>query len=175
MIFRREIFRFPGAKTHADDSFRPRGRSALGVETKLFAISTVRAQLAPPMPLSSATTLMFAPVTDLNRAKAFYGEKLGLTLISETPFGLVFRAGTGELRLNRPPPPFKPQAFTIAGWGVTGISGVVMDLAHRGVVFLRVPEVPQDADLIWTAPNGDKVAWFKDPDGNILSVSQAAK
>ena len=67
---------------------------------------------------------------------------------------------------------FTPHPFTLLGWEVTGIEKEVAALAEAGVVFERYGFFEQDALGIWTAPNGDKVAWFKDPDGNTLSVSQ---
>ena len=69
-------------------------------------------------------------------------------------------------------PDFKPAKFTILGWQVSGIEDVVRALTEKGVRFERYDFFEQDALGIWAAPGGDKVAWFKDPDGNILSVSQ---
>ena len=69
-------------------------------------------------------------------------------------------------------PDFTPAPYTVMGWEVGDIGAVARWLAGRGVAFEKYPFV-QDRELgIWTTPNGDKVAWFKDPDGNVLSVSQ---
>lgn len=69
---------------------------------------------------------------------------------------------------------FTPAAFTILGWEVTEIEEKARDLAGRGIALLRFPFLQQDDDAVWTAPGGDKVLWFKDPDGNTLSLSQHA-
>jgi len=108
---------------------------------------------------------------DSSRAKAFYRDILGLLLISEDEYALVFDAhGTmlrvaivGEIVLA---------PYTVLGWQVNDIDATVRGLAAKGVKFERYPWMEQDEVGIWSAPSGAKVAWFKDPDGNLLSVSQ---
>jgi catechol 2,3-dioxygenase-like lactoylglutathione lyase family enzyme len=122
--------------------------------------------LAPFEPLA------FLPTIDTDRARRFYIETLGLTFLSEDPFALVVRAGSIDLRIVRMDS-FRPAPYTVFGWKVPSISDAVRDLASGGIIFERYPFLEQDANGIWTAPgNAAKVAWFKDPDGNILSVSQ---
>ena len=83
---------------------------------------------------------------------------------------LVVRAGETTIRVAKVPD-FTPHPFTVLGWEIRDIDGIVGWLAQRGVAFEKYPWV-QDKRGIWTTPGGDKVAWFKDPDGNVLSVSQ---
>jgi catechol 2,3-dioxygenase-like lactoylglutathione lyase family enzyme len=122
--------------------------------------------------LNSAKLVGFVPITDPQRARAFYQGLLGLEFISDDQFALVFRSGTNTLRLVKSKS-VTPAAYTIAGWEVAGIEQAVRNLIARGVEFEKYPWVKDEAGLgIWTAPGGDKVAWFKDPDGNVLSVSE---
>jgi len=114
----------------------------------------------------------FAPITDVDRAKEFYRDKLGLTLVEEQhPFALVFDANGTMLRLTMLKE-FKPFPFTILGWQVPDIVVVAKALATAGIQCERYGHFKQDEHGIWSAPGGAKVAWFKDPDGNVLSISQ---
>jgi predicted enzyme related to lactoylglutathione lyase len=113
----------------------------------------------------------FAPITDGEHAKAFYEGVLGLTFVADDGFALVFRSGTNMVRLAKMPE-VKPAQFTVMGWETTTIVDDVQALTAKGVVFTRYGFMEQDALGIWTAPGGDKVAWFTDPDGNVLSLSQ---
>jgi catechol 2,3-dioxygenase-like lactoylglutathione lyase family enzyme len=113
----------------------------------------------------------FAPITDGERAKAFYEGVLGLTFVADDGFALIFRSGTNMVRLAKMSE-VKPAQFTVMGWETTTIVDDVQALTAKGVSFLRYGFMEQDALSIWTAPGGDKVAWFTDPDGNVLSLSQ---
>ncbi len=122
--------------------------------------------------LSKYPIIGFITIVDVARAKEFYRDKLGLRLISEeAPYALVFDANGIMLRLGmgkeRPPVP-----GTVLGWQVPDASAAVSDLEQSGIRFERYDYLKQDAHGIWTAPTGAKVAWFKDPDGNILSISE---
>jgi catechol 2,3-dioxygenase-like lactoylglutathione lyase family enzyme len=122
--------------------------------------------------LATEKLIGFVPITDAARAKSFYAEKLGLKFVSEDSFAVVFDANGNMLRLTRMNE-VKPQAFTILGWQVSDIVGTVKRLHEAGVTFERLGNFMQQDELgIWAAPGGAKVAWFKDPDGNTLSVSQ---
>ncbi|HXJ91549.1 MAG TPA: VOC family protein [Terriglobia bacterium] len=121
--------------------------------------------------LGSAKLMTFVPTRDAPSAKAFYAAVLGLRLVSEDPFALVFDANGIMLRVTNVPE-FKPQAFTVLGWPVSNIESAVADLGPRGVNFEKYGFQGQDERGIWTAPGGAKIAWFKDPDGNVLSVTQ---
>jgi catechol 2,3-dioxygenase-like lactoylglutathione lyase family enzyme len=121
--------------------------------------------------LATAPVLTFVATTDAERARRFYQETLGLPLVEETPFACVFRAGETQLRVT-PVEGFTPQPFTVLGWGVDDMDAAVDALAAAGVPFNRYPWLQQDARGIWEAPDGDRVAWFVDPDGNTLSLTQ---
>jgi catechol 2,3-dioxygenase-like lactoylglutathione lyase family enzyme len=121
--------------------------------------------------LGSIDIVAFVPTRDAEKARAFYEGVLGLRFVKDDGFALVFDANGIMIRIAKAHE-FTPAQFTILGWQVTEIEKVVAALAAKGVQFERFGFFEQDALGIWTAPTGDKVAWFKDPDGNILSVSQ---
>ena len=124
--------------------------------------------------LSTNPIIGFIPTRDADRARAFYEGTLGLTFLADDGFALVFRSGANMIRIARAAE-FTPDPFTILGWEVADIVSEVTALTAKGVEFARYPFLPPDQvdDLgIWTTPTSDKVAWFQDPDGNTLSVSQ---
>ena len=121
--------------------------------------------------LGSHDIAAFVPTKDSQKARSFYEGVLGLRFIKDDGFALVLDANGIMLRVSKAPE-FKPAPFTILGWKVTDIEKVVASLQEKGVTFERFSFFQQDKLGIWTAPTGDKVAWFKDPDGNILSVSE---
>jgi catechol 2,3-dioxygenase-like lactoylglutathione lyase family enzyme len=121
--------------------------------------------------LESSHLVAFAASSDLQRARAFYEQVLGLSVTEQNDFACVLDANGTMLRITAVPE-VRQAGYTVLGWRVADISAVVRDLAARGVVFLHYDGVDQDGDGVWTAPGGDKVAWFSDPDGNILSLTQ---
>jgi catechol 2,3-dioxygenase-like lactoylglutathione lyase family enzyme len=121
--------------------------------------------------LGSTNIVAFVPIRDSGKARAFYEGVLGLRFVKDDGFALVFEANGIMVRAAKMKE-FTPAQFTILGWQVSDIEQVVRGLASRGVHFEIFGFFKQDELGIWTAPTGDKVAWFKDPDGNILSVSQ---
>ena len=125
--------------------------------------------------LGSADLIAFVPTRDPAKARKFYEKTLGLDFVSEDPFALVFNAHGTTLRVANVSSvkDFRPAPFTIVGWHVTNASDTVGDLQKKDVRFERFPGMDQDAQGIWQSPSGAKVAWFKDPDGNILSITQA--
>ena len=121
--------------------------------------------------LASGKMVGFVPTKDYDKARAFYEDKLEFEFVSLDQYALVMSVGGHRIRIARVPN-FTPLQGTILGWEVKNIETVVIWLRDRGVPSEKYPFV-QDRELgIWTTPNGDKVAWFKDPDGNVLSVSQ---
>ena len=108
---------------------------------------------------------------DYDQARAFYEGKLGFTFVALTPFALLMRAGENLIRVVKMAD-FVPLRSTVLGWEISDIEAVVGWLAERGVETEKYPWVADKERGIWTTPGGDKVAWFKDPDGNVLSVSQ---
>ena len=121
--------------------------------------------------LADAKVTAFLATTQGPRAAAFYGDTLQLRQKSDDEFALVFELHHVELRLQKVKE-FTPQPFTALGWQVRAIRTTVAALAARGVVFERFPGLLQDAQGIWAAPSGAQVAWFRDPDGNLLSVAE---
>jgi catechol 2,3-dioxygenase-like lactoylglutathione lyase family enzyme len=121
--------------------------------------------------LGTINIVAFVPTRDSGRARSFYEGVLGLRFVKDDGFALVLD-GNGIMVRVAKAPEFSPAPFTILGWQVTGIEKVVTGLRERGVQFERFGFLEQDKLGIWTAPTGDKVAWFKDPDGNTLSVSE---
>ena len=121
--------------------------------------------------LGNCDVMAFAPTCDQARAVEFYRDKLGLRLVSEDGFAAVFDVNGIMLRVTNVPGSLAPQPFTILGWKVPDISASVRHLTAAGVKFERYMPA-QDELGIWTAPGGAKVAWFKDPDGNILSLTE---
>lgn len=120
--------------------------------------------------LASSKVIGFVPTKDSAKARSFYEGKLGFQFVSDDQFALVLRAGETMIRIAKAD--FNPAPFTVLGWEVSNIEEMVAWLQKRGVVFEKYPWVNDKELGIWTAPSGDKVAWFKDPDGNVLSVSQ---
>ena len=121
--------------------------------------------------LSSAKIIGFVPTKDAKKARSFHESGLGLRFVSEDKFAVVFDANGTMLRVV-PVEEFSPFPFTLLGWQVADIQKSVAALEKKGVKFERYQWFSQDELGIWTAPSGAKVAWFKDPDGNLLSVSQ---
>jgi catechol 2,3-dioxygenase-like lactoylglutathione lyase family enzyme len=121
--------------------------------------------------LGTTNIVAFVPIADYDKSRAFYEGILGLTFVKNDGFAMVMDANGIMVRLVKMPT-VTPAKFTVLGWQVAAIERQASALQTRGVQFERFGFFEQDALGIWTAPGGDKVAWFKDPDGNVLSVSQ---
>jgi catechol 2,3-dioxygenase-like lactoylglutathione lyase family enzyme len=129
--------------------------------------------MSPSSRLAKYDIVGFVSIVDVARAKEFYRDTLGLTLLAEEPpFALVFEAHGGIMLRLGMAKSLPPAHGTVLGWNVPDIAAAVKELVEAGVQFERYPHMKQDDLAIWTAPGGAKVAWFKDPDGNILSVSE---
>lgn len=121
--------------------------------------------------LSQSRLIGFVPARDLDRAQKFYVDVLKLEFMEHDKFALVVKAGGNMIRIVSMEA-FTPATYTILGWEVSDIESATTELATAGVVFLRYPYFDQNDAGIWTAPGGTRIAWFHDPDGNVLSVSQ---
>jgi catechol 2,3-dioxygenase-like lactoylglutathione lyase family enzyme len=121
--------------------------------------------------LNKANIVAFLATADAERARTFYRGVLGLSLIAEEPYALVFDANGVTLRIAKVEK-FDPARHTVLGWSVRDLRATTEALNQKGVVFERYPGLAQDENGIWTAPGGTRVAWFKDPEGNLLSVSE---
>jgi catechol 2,3-dioxygenase-like lactoylglutathione lyase family enzyme len=113
----------------------------------------------------------FIPTTDAVRARGFYETVLGLRVVSDDPFALVVESHGTFIRITKLNQ-MTPAPYTILGWRVADIEKEVQALHARGVTFTRYPGMAQTDLGVWTAPGGSKIAWFCDPDGNVLSLSQ---
>jgi predicted enzyme related to lactoylglutathione lyase len=119
----------------------------------------------------SASIVAFVAVSDLDRAEQFYGQTLGLSLTDERPFAMVADVGGTMLRITAVDH-LSVGAHTVLGWAVDDLDAAVAELVGRGVEFIRYVGMEQDGQGVWTSPNGSRIAWFFDVDGNTLSLTQ---
>lgn len=125
--------------------------------------------------LAQAQLIGFIPTVDAERARRFYVDTLGLTFVSDDPFAITIRSNNIDIRISRIEA-YSPSPHTILGWKVHDIETTARQFTTAGVAFERYPFLEQDTYGIWNAPDGTaRVAWFKDPDGNVLSISQHAQ
>ena len=122
--------------------------------------------------LGSRDLTVLVGTASFDEARTFYQETLGLALVSQDPFAAVFDANGTTLRLSRVEE-LTPQPFAVLGWSVPDIEAAVDALKARGVEFERYPGMEQDERGLWQAPGGPRIAWFRDPDGNTLSLTEA--
>ena len=121
--------------------------------------------------LNKSKVISFVATINGANARKFYESTLELTLISDDPFALVFDANGTMLRVQKVQD-LQPAQHTVLGWEVENIRAQVEQLTKRGVRFERFEGLEQDDLGVWASPSGGKVAWFKDPDGNLLSLTQ---
>jgi predicted enzyme related to lactoylglutathione lyase len=126
------------------------------------------------MGLAESSPVAFIPTTKPAAARAFYEKTLGVRFEGADSFAIVFSVGPepGIMLRVTTVPELAPAGFTIFGWQVNDIVASVTELSAKGVEFTRYGFLEQDEHAIWSAPGGTKVAWFQDPDGNTLSLSQ---
>jgi len=122
--------------------------------------------------LGNQSLVAFVPVTDAGRARPFYEQTLGLKVTHEDSYGVMFDANGVKLRMSVVGSELKPAPYTILGWLVPDIRAMIPAMESKGVKFERYDFFEQDELGVWTAPEGAKIAWFKDPDGNTLSLTQ---
>ncbi len=123
------------------------------------------------MVLESSRLIAFVPTTDLARARTFYSEALGLRVTDESEFACVLDANGTMVRLT-PVRKLSRTRYTVLGWGVDDIDLTVRGLVAAGVAMVHYRGMEVDVAGIWTSPSGDRVAWFEDTDGNLLSLTQ---
>jgi catechol 2,3-dioxygenase-like lactoylglutathione lyase family enzyme len=117
--------------------------------------------------------IMFLATVNAGRSRAFYERLPGLVLVADEPPALVFRVGDRMLRIQKVDH-VMAAPYTALGWAVSDIRQTVRDLRSVGIIFQRYPGMDQDGDGIWQAPSGALIAWFQDPDGHVLSLTQFA-
>ncbi len=125
--------------------------------------------------LGTMDIIAFVPTRNREKARPFYEKTIGLRFLSDDQFALVFDAHGRMVRVVdvSSVPGFEPAPFTILGWTVSDIVKVVRDLQLKGVKFERYSGMQQDKLGVWNSPSGAKVVWFKDPDGNVLSLTES--
>ena len=124
------------------------------------------------MTLATLDIIAFVSTTNPARAEKFYADALGLQLVNKSPFALVFDAHGTMLRLT-PVQKVAVGEYTVLGWEVKDIEATVKELTAAGVTFNRYPGIMEQDELgIWQSPSHARVAWFKAPDGNTLSVTE---
>jgi catechol 2,3-dioxygenase-like lactoylglutathione lyase family enzyme len=121
--------------------------------------------------LADFKPMAFLATTDSTRSRAFYEGVLGLRFVSEDDFAVVYDIGGIEFRLQKVRE-LSPQPHTALGWAVDGIDRIVRGIVARGGRVERFPQLPPDAAGIWQSPSGARIAWFRDPDGNLLSLTE---
>ncbi len=121
--------------------------------------------------LDANSPVAFLATASPSHARSFYADTLGLSLLSEDDFSLVFDLRGVPLRVQKVRE-LQPQPFTVLGWQVADATHTVAALRARGVTFERYPFLTQDEHDIWDAPGGARIAWFTDPDGNLLSLTE---
>lgn len=161
-------------------------RPALGVLTAAYLMlsvcmggcgsthpgSSLMSPASQPGPLRGATIMAFAVTADGARCRAFYEGVLGLRVIEDDAMALVLDAEGTTIRIQKMKD-HQPKPYTVLGWRTPNLRGTVAKMKAAGVQFERFAWMPmQDDSGVATFPNGDMVAWFKDPDGNMLGVSQ---
>jgi catechol 2,3-dioxygenase-like lactoylglutathione lyase family enzyme len=124
-------------------------------------------------PLDRADVVAFLATTDIARARRYFGDVIGLRVLGDDPYACTFDANGTVLRVVAVPG-LLPAPYTVLGWMVDGIGETVDALRARGVSFERFDGMDHDERGVWTAPGGDLVAWFRDPDGNTLSLTELA-
>ena len=117
--------------------------------------------------------IAFVATARPDESRSFYRDVVGLTFVEESPFAIVFLSGETMLRIQKVAEVPEP-ADTALGWEVDDITARMGELAAKGIVFERFDGFDQDESGVWNAPGGTKVAWFRDPDGNRLSLTQFA-
>ncbi len=122
--------------------------------------------------LAGTSLVVFLATTDAARSCEFYQNRLGLKRTHEDDFAIVFDAEFADLRIQKVQT-FTPQPFTALGWSVVSIENTVAELDLAGVVFERFAGLEQNSKGVWASPSGAKIAWFKDPDDNLLSLTQS--
>jgi len=121
--------------------------------------------------LAHCDIIAFIATTRPEQTRVFYGEVLGLRLMEDTPFVLVFDANGTMLRIQKVQT-LTTAGHTVLGWHVDDVHEAVEMLLKRGIIFDRYPGLPQDEQGVWTTPDGNRIVWFRDPDGNTLSLTE---
>jgi len=123
--------------------------------------------------LANSNLIAFGATTDARRSRGFFEGVLGLRFVCEDAFAIVYDANGVSLRIQKVAR-LIPQPFTALGWFVSSIDKIAEQLMEKGVTFERYASLEQDSRGIWHSPSGAKIAWLKDPDGNVISLTEPA-
>src|SRR3954471_5375159 len=124
------------------------------------------------MPMTHLDTpILFLATANAEQSRAFYERALGLEFVADEPVALVFQVGRSMLRIQKVER-VHAAPYTALGWDVPDIRGCVRRLRDARIAFERFEGMDQDGDAIWRTPSGALVAWFRDPDGHVLSLTQ---
>ena len=121
--------------------------------------------------MSSRKPISFIATSDPDAARSFYADVIGLELVESSPYALVFSDGGHMLRVQIVAD-FQAPPYTAHGWQVTYIDGTIAELTAKGAHFEQFDQLDQSPEGVWKSPGGPKIAWMKDPAGNILSLSE---
>jgi len=122
--------------------------------------------------LGAARPVTFIMTRDADRSRRFYRDVLGLSFVRNDGFADVFDVGGATLRITEIPE-WTAWAHPAPGWHVPDMKAAVAELKAKGIKLIIYPGIGQDADGIWSAPDGSaRVCWFNDPDGNLLSLTE---
>ena len=121
--------------------------------------------------LDASPISVFLATAKPEESKTFYQKVMGLTLTDDNPFAVVFKLKGAELRISKVQS-FTPQPWTVLDWQVEDLEKTMSELTNKDVSFERFEGMDQDENGVWATPDGVRIAWFKDPDGNVLSVSK---
>ena len=125
------------------------------------------------MALETCELTAFLATTRAEESRRFYCDVLGLRFEEDGPFALVVKGVNATVRIQKVKS-FVPLSFTAMGWRVEDVKAMARELVGKGVKFERFDGMGQDELGIWDSPSGARVCWFKDPDGNVLSLTQFA-
>jgi catechol 2,3-dioxygenase-like lactoylglutathione lyase family enzyme len=123
------------------------------------------------MILEKDELIAFLATTQPEKSREFYRDILGLGFEEDSPFALVLRAANATVRVQKVQA-FTPLPFTALGWKIEDVRSTAKQLVAKGVKFERFDGMKQDDLGVWVSPSGAMICWFKDPDGNVLSLTQ---
>lgn len=164
----------PEVSPDSEDAYLPRPPGGTPIGTGATKGTILVPEAIPYRMLESLNLIAFLTTSRPAESKEFYADKLGLIFMGEDPSFLIFDSNGIVLRIQKAKS-FTPSSQTALGWEVSDVVHQVDDLIRAGVKMLRRPGLQQDQIGIWTAPDGTMIAWFQDPDGNVLTVSEHAE
>jgi catechol 2,3-dioxygenase-like lactoylglutathione lyase family enzyme len=121
--------------------------------------------------LESSDLIAFVSTAEPERSRLFYETTLGLRVIDDSTYACAYDVHGTQLRVTVVDD-VSPRPYTVLGWRVDDIDAAVRALTARDVTVVRYPGMDQDEAGVWTSPSGARIAWFEDPDHNLLSLTE---